>query len=114
VSGKRAGRSVKTSESSRQQRLEASELGAASVRRAFAETLTRRVFAERLGIHATTLKRWEKQRIVEPQMSAVLGIPTMIYTEADVAFAEALVRVLAQHRGQLSVLQAAQIVRKEP
>lgn len=83
------------------------------MKRVFAQNLTRRVFAERVGIHATTLRRWEKQRIIEPQLSIVLGSPTMIYTEADVAFGQALVRVLAQHRGQLSVLQAAQIVRKE-
>jgi hypothetical protein len=51
---------------------------------------------------------------VEPKLAKVLGIPTMIYTEADVVFAKALVGVLAGRPGQLSVRQAAEIVRKKP
>ena len=110
----RRNRRIAPSELGRQQRLEASKLGAAAVQRAFADALTRRVFVERVGIHPTTLRRWESQGIVEPKLAKVLGIPTMIYTEADVVFAKALVGVLAGRPGQLSVRQAAEIVRKKP
>jgi len=108
----RPNRRIAPSEAGRQQRLEASKRGASAVQRAFAEPLTRRVFAERIGIHATTLKRWEKQGIVEPKLQTVLGIPTMVYTSADVVFAKALMEVLAANSGLISVRDAAQVVHK--
>ncbi len=100
-------------ERARQQRLAASKRGAAAVQRAFAEVLTRRVFAERVGVHLTTVRRWEAHGIVEPALVPILGIPTLIFTEDDVMFAKALLRTLTERPGELSLRQAAEIVRKK-
>ncbi len=73
--------------------------------------LTRKTFAERVGVHMTTVRRWEALGIVTPTRETVLGIPTMVYTEADVVFGKALTQVLAEQPGLLSLTEAAEVVR---
>jgi len=94
------------------QRRAASKRGAATVKRAFEEALTRRVFAKRVGIHPTTVRRWEALGIVTPKRETVLGIPTLTFTEADVEFGKALIRILAARPGELTLHQAADLVRR--
>ena len=83
------------------------------MKQAFAEVLTRRTFAERVGIHMTTVRRWEAVGLVVPTRETVLGIPTLVFTEADVDFGKALARTLAERPGQLSLTEAADIARRE-
>lgn len=99
-------------EQGERQRRAASKRGAAAVQRAFAGALTRRVFAERVGIHMTTVRRWEALGVVTPTRQAVLGIPTLIFTEADVEFGMALAQLLKKRPGELSLEQAARLVGK--
>ncbi len=94
------------------QRRAASKRGGAAVQQAFGEVLTRRVFAERVGIHMTTVRRWEAHGIVVPTREDVLGIPTLIFTEADVEFGKALAQLLKKRLGELSLEQAARLVGK--
>jgi hypothetical protein len=94
------------------QRRAASKRGGAAVQQAFGEVLTRRVFAERVGIHMTTVRRWEALGVVAPKREPVLGIPTLIFTEADVAFGKALAQLVRDRPGELSLHQAADIVRR--
>lgn len=108
--GRRRG---EVTEQGERQRLAASKRGAAAVQRAFAGELTRRVFAERVGIHMTTVRRWEALGVVTPRRDAVLGIPTLIFTEADVEFGKALAQLLDERRGELTLPQAADLVRRE-
>ena len=67
-----------------QKRRAASALGAAAVKRAIDGVLIRRRYAERVGIHATTLRRWESAGVVSPTRTEILGIPTLVYTDDDV------------------------------
>lgn len=99
-------------EQGERQRRAASQRGAAAVQRAFAGALTRRVFAERVGIHMTTVRRWEALGVVAPKREPVLGIPTLIFTEADVEFGKALAQLLKDRHGELSLHQAADLVRR--
>jgi hypothetical protein len=94
------------------QRRAASKRGGATVKQAFAEVLTRRLFAERVGIHRTTVRRWEALGIITPTPESVLGIPTLVFTEADVEFGKALAQVLASRPGELTLHQAAELVRR--
>jgi hypothetical protein len=99
-------------EQGERQRRAASKRGAATVKQAFAEVLTRRVFAERVGVHPTTVRRWEALGIITPRRESVLGIPTLTFTEADVEFGKALAQILASRPGELTLHQAAEIVRR--
>jgi hypothetical protein len=95
------------------QRRAASALGAAAVKRAFDDVLTRRRYAERVGIHATTLRRWKTAGVVSPTRTEILGIPTLIYTEDDVEIGRRVVQLLAEHAGVMSLEQAAETARAE-
>lgn len=106
-------RSIRRTDKGREQRLRASRVGAAVVQDAFAGVITRRAFADQVGIHATTLKRWESDGIVKPDLVPVLGIPTMVFMEADVALGRAVKQRLDEQPGMLSVRQAAALVRRE-
>ncbi len=48
-----------------------------------------------------------------PTRETVLGIPTLVFTEADVDLGKALARTLAERPGQLSLTEAADIARRE-
>lgn len=100
-------------EQGERQRRAASKRGAATVQRAFADVLTRRAFAERVGIHLTTVRRWEAFGIIKPRRESVLGIPTLIFTEADAEFGKALAEILAARPGELTLHQAAELVRRD-
>ncbi len=94
------------------QRRAASKRGGAAVQQAFGEVLTRRAFAKRVGIHMTTVRRWEALGIVAPTRRDVLGIPTLIFDESDVEFGKALAKLVGERPGELSLHQAADIVRR--
>lgn len=106
-------RSIRRTDKGSEQRLRASQLGAAAVQEAFAKVITRRAFADRVGIHATTLRRWETDGIVTPDLVPVLGIRTMVFTETDVAFGRAVKQRLEERPGRLSVREAAAQVREQ-
>ena len=95
------------------QRRAASPRGAAAVKQAFDEVLTRRRYAEQVGIHPTTLRRWEAAGVVSPTATAILGIPTRVYTETDVEIGRRVVQLLAEHAGVMSLEQAADAARAE-
>lgn len=95
------------------ERREASRRGAATVKQAFTEALTRRVFAERVGVHLTTVRRWEALAIVTPKRQTVLNIPTLIFDEADVQVGRAVVELLRDHRGTMTLQQASEIVKRQ-
>lgn len=107
---KRRGRGEVTSRGERRRRA-ASRRGAASVRDAFGDALTRRVFAAQVGIHLTTVRRWEALGIVKPELRTVLRIPTLIFSEGDVLLGQAIVELLRSNRGTMSLEQAAAIAR---
>lgn len=94
------------------ERRAASKRGGAAVQQAFGEVLTRRVFAGRVGIHMTTVRRWEAHGIIVPTREDVLGIPTLIFNESDVEFGKALAQLVRDRPGELSLHQAADIVRR--
>lgn len=93
-------------------RLAGSRKGAETIREAFAQTLTRRHFAQLVGIHPTSLMRWEKAGIVTPTTTTVLGITTKVYTDKDVEFGHIVVRLLNAERGRLSLTDAAALARE--
>jgi MerR HTH family regulatory protein len=95
------------------QRRAASARGAAAVKRAFDDLLTRRRYAEQVGIHPTTLRRWESAGVVSPNATTVLGIPTLIYTDQDVEIGRRIVTLLAEHVGVMSLHEAAIIARDQ-
>jgi hypothetical protein len=89
----------------------ASKRGGDTIRQAFEEVLTRRVFAERVGIHITTVRRWEALGVVTPRLEAVRGIPTKIFAPDDVALGRQIVAIMQQQPGELSLTDAASIAR---
>jgi len=92
---------------------EGSAQGAALVSSEFAAVLTRRRFCELVGIHKTTLRRWEAAGVVRPEMQSVLSIRTAVFPEADVTIGREIVRLLAENSGRLSLKEAAEIARRE-
>lgn len=91
------------------QRRAASVRGGAAVKQAFDGVLTRRRFAEAVGIHATTLRRWESAGVVSPTPTVVLGIPTAVYTDHDAELGRRIVTLLTENVGVMSLQEAALI-----
>jgi hypothetical protein len=91
-------------------RLAGSKKGAEEIRQAFADVITRRVFSERVGIHLSTVRRWESMGVVEPILREVRGIPTMVFSEDDVSFGLKVVRLLKANPGTISLTEAAESV----
>lgn len=79
----------------------------------FGAVLTRRRFCELVGIHATTLRRWEKAGVVRPRLESILNSPTYVFERNDVAFGRRLAGVLAERAGSVTLSAAAEIVRKD-
>jgi DNA-binding transcriptional MerR regulator len=79
------------------------------VKRAFDGVLTRRRYAELVGIHATTLRRWESAGVVSPTATEILGIPTLVYADQDVEVGRRIAKLLAEHQGVMSLDEAAHI-----
>lgn len=83
------------------------------MRAEFASALTRTRYCEIVGIHETTLRRWEKAGIVRPSIQTILKSPTRVFTADDVSFGKRLVEVLRRHRGTASLVEAAEMVRQQ-
>ena len=93
-------------------RLAGSRRGSAAVKAEFEEAITRRRYCELVGIHATTLKKWERERVVEPELIEILNSPTRVFTQADVRFGRRLIKLLKAHPGEFSVADAAARARR--
>jgi hypothetical protein len=93
----------------KQRQLEGSRKGAAAVRAKFDGAMTRRGFCAAVGIHPTTLRKWERVGIVRPKLTTILGSPTRVFSDEEVDFGRRLIRLLRERRGELSLLEAAQI-----
>jgi transcriptional regulator with XRE-family HTH domain len=96
----------------KERQLKGSAHGAEVVRSRFAQKLTRRRFCDLVGVHPTTLRRWERAGIVRPRLEEVLGSPTWVFSEEDVAFATRLIGLLRDHPGQLTLADAAVAARR--
>lgn len=94
-------------EEARSRQRAGAQRGAHLVQAEFAAVLTRRRYCELVGIHATTLRRWEAAGIVTPQLETVMRTPTNVFARADVAFGRRLTAMLAEHSGTLSLGEAA-------
>jgi DNA-binding transcriptional MerR regulator len=97
----------------KRRRLAASRQGAQTVRSEFAAALTRKRYCELVGIHASTLARWERLGVVQPEMAEVLGIPTRIFSPEQVEFGKRLRVLLHERHGTISVKDAAALVRAD-
>jgi len=82
------------------------------VRAEFDAAITRRRFCDLVGIHATTLAKWEKRGIVKPELQVILNSPTRVFTEEDVVVGKAIIALLRGQRGVLSVEDAAKMARE--
>lgn len=87
--------------------------GGEIVRAEFASALTRTRYCEIVGIHETTLRRWEKAGIVRPAIQTILKSPTRVFTTDEVRFGKRLVEMLRRHRGTVSLAEAAEMVRSQ-
>jgi hypothetical protein len=87
--------------------------GGEIVKAEFASALTRRRYCEIVGIHETTLRRWEKTGLVKPTVQTILNSPTMIFAAEEVSFGKRLVELLRRRAGTISLVEAAEIVRQQ-
>jgi hypothetical protein len=94
------------------QRLEASRQGGEAVRATFGAALTRRRLAELVGVSPMTVRRWELAGIVTPRREEILGSPTWIFDPTDVEFSRKLISLLRRRSGELTLKEAAEIVRR--
>lgn len=90
---------------------EGSKRGSARVQAEFAQVITRKRFCELVGIHATTLKRWERGGFVRSEKRPVLGIPTTVFTTEEVEVGKRVTRLLADNPGVMTVEEAFSRVR---
>ncbi len=102
------------SEAGKQRRAMGSRRGAQAVQARFAEAITRKRFAALVGIHVTTVKRWESAGIVKPRMQEIIGIPTLVFRDTDVEFGRRVVARLREHPGELTLARAAELARRPP
>ncbi len=91
----------------KQRRLSGSRRGSRVVKETFEAALTRRRLCALVGIHPTTLRRWERTGLLNPRTEVILGSPTVIFSEADLDLARSIKRMLAESPGTLSAAQAA-------
>ena len=87
--------------------------GGEAVRTTFSAALTRRRYAELVGVSVTTVRRWEMARIVKPTRQTILGSPTNVFTVEDVDFGRRLIALLRRRSGVVSLEDAARIVRHQ-
>jgi hypothetical protein len=64
-----------------------------------------------VGIHPTTLRRWEGAGVVTGGRKTILGSPTTVFNEADVELGRRLIAALRERPGELSLTAAARIAR---
>ena len=93
-------------------RSEAGKRGAQAVKATFGAVITRRRFAELIGVSTSTIKRWEQVGVVRPRMEVILKSPTAVFEPSDVEFGRLLIAVLRGRPGQDTIQEAAQIVRE--
>ncbi len=92
-------------------RLAGSKRGSDLVRARFDAVLTRKRFCDLVGISVTTLRRWENAGVVEPHIEIVLGSPTKVFQADDVEFGHRLRAEIERRPGELSLREAAALVR---
>lgn len=98
----------------KRRQLAGSRRGAAAVSEEFDAAITRRRYCALVGIHPTTLRRWEQAGVVRGKREAILGIPTTTFTEVDVDFGRRLVGALRARPGEVSLEQAAARATRNP
>ena len=81
------------------------------MREAFGGALTRKLYCERVDIHPTTLARWEAEGVVSPKLETIMGSPTRVFSEDDVALGRRLIAILREEPGRHSLAQAAEMAR---
>lgn len=89
----------------------AGKRGAQAVKATFGAVITRRRLAELVGVSPNTVRNWEVAGALEPRREEILGSPTVVFEPADVEFGLKLIALLRRHNGQLTVQQAADLVR---
>jgi hypothetical protein len=92
---------------------EGSRRGGARVREEFEGVITRKRYCELVGIHRTTLKRWERAGVVEPVMQSVIGIRTATYAPGEVEVGRLAAQLLEENRGALSLKDAFERARRQ-
>lgn len=84
------------------------------MQREFRSVMTRRRYCETVGIHPTTLRRWESEGILAPSSTRVMNLRTNVFSSEDVAFGKKLIALLRKRPGELSLAQAAELIRRTP
>ncbi len=97
-----------------EKRLAGSRRGAETISSSFAQVLTRNRYCELVGIHRTTLRRWEREGVVQPRLVPVRNIPTYTFTQADVDLGRRIATLLHEASGRLSLTEASRQARTEP
>jgi len=95
--------------------LAGSRRGGEVTKAAYADVITKKVFARRVGISALTLRKWLERGVVRPKFKRVKGgVGAWVFTEADVEFGRAVVRIVREESvGRLTVEEAAKLARKQ-
>ena len=62
----------------------------------------------------TTVRRWEMAGVVSPKREVILGSPTYVFDRGDVDFGQRLISLLRERQGELSLGDAAELVRRRP
>ena len=83
-----------------------------AVQAEFRQVITRRRYSELVGIHPTTLRRWQAAGILRSWVETVLNSPTHVFQESDVAFGKRLADVLRERPGELNLREAARIAER--
>lgn len=104
---------AKLSSEGRKRRQAGSRRGAETIKASFAQAITRDRYCELVGIHRTTLRRWEKEGVIQPTLVPIRNIPTHTFTPGDVAIGQRIAALLREGPAGLSLVQAADRARKE-
>jgi hypothetical protein len=83
-----------------------------TTRALFAHLMTRRRYAEAVGVHLKTVVNWEKHGVVKPRTRYVGSTPVRTFTQVQVDFGKRLKAVLAENNGRISVVEAAKLARR--
>jgi hypothetical protein len=94
-------------------RLAGSRRGAEAIKASFSNVITRTRYCELVGIHRTTLRRWEREGVMRPALLPVRNIPTHVFTEDDVDLGRRLVALLKDGSGRLSLAEAKRQARRK-
>jgi len=75
--------------------------------------LTRSDFLTEVGIVESTLSRWIREGVIQPQRELRDGHWVQLFSKQDASLARAVGSLLSQHRGQLRLSDAVAAVRRE-